>query len=619
MSWKTEVRLFNNVPFSSNYQDTRYFDNKAQQDAYFNGLNPTILTTDGKYINVMKGEVLLSGYADMQDDYNYIIIENKSTLSNSPKKYFCFIKGVEYNSTGGTRFEIEVDVLQTYMLNMSFKKSFVERAHMPRWKSNGKPIVNVAPEDLNMGSEYHTVNTVRFNRDIDNYFETIIVTASDTLNFKYPKTPTRSGLQSGIATAMTNYMILLPKEPQRNLSLNWRLRINNDKYMYRWSEGGGAGYNQGVFKALELITAAGDSETFANRIVNVTYLPFFPYDATVNRTQSGNNVDYNVNIDNNIFDVQNLVTTDYHALWIKPHAARRIGNAISTNIYDILKTHYASLGLRESKLLMYPFSQATLYDNLGNTFEIKPQYTVDGLVQVDALTSMSAAPKAAYIVKNYAGSSDLSNGIVSNVDADITVLNDHSATYMQGKKNSDSAAMAAGNRAGLIGSVGGAATAIAGVGATAAGALTLNPLLLGAGIAGMASSLNQQHTNTQSILARQEDMQNVPASVSGQVGATNLVIGYELILPRIEIKTMGVDNAKIVNNFLHTYGVAVKDLITVPLKTRTNFNFIKTSGANITGNIPTNALTNIKKIFDNGITLWHTNDMYNYDVSNNER
>ena len=26
-----------------------------------------------------------------------------------------------------------------------------------------------------------------------------------------------------------------------------------------------------------------------------------------------------------------------------------------------------------------------------------------------------------------------------------------------------------------------------------------------------------------------------------------------------------------------------------------------------------------KQIFDSGITLWHTNDIYNYDVANNKR
>ena len=55
------------------------------------------------------------------------------------------------------------------------------------------------------------------------------------------------------------------------------------------------------------------------------------------------------------------------------------------------------------------------------------------------------------------------------------------------------------------------------------------------------------------------------------------------------------------------------------LRTRTHFNFIKTIGANITGGIPKDNLSILKQIFDSGITLWHTNDIFNYNVLNNER
>ena len=434
-------------------------------------------------------------------------------------------------------FHIEVDVIQTYMHDLKFNKSFVERAHMPRWKSNGRPIINVAPENVNMGSEYKTVSTTKFERDIDKYFEVIVVTATESLNYKYPNSPTYSLLQSGVATPMIVYMILLPKEPQRDKSLKWRARVNGVKYLYNWNES--APYMTGIAKALTLITHAGDSEVFANRIVNISYLPFFPYDATLNRVVSGSNIDYEITIDADIFDVQNLIDSSYHAIWLKEHAARRIGNAISTNIYDRLKTHYSSIGINESKLLMYPFSIATLYDNLGNAFEIKPQYTNDGNINIDALTSISASPKAAYLVKDYAGSSGFNNAIISNVNADIEVVNDNSATYMQGKKNSDSVAASNAARGGFLQSAQGVATGAAGIAVGAAGAVTLNPILLAAGAGMMLGGLNNTYSELAAINARQEDMKNIPPSVSGQVGATNLAIGYELILPRLEIKNNG--------------------------------------------------------------------------------
>ena len=311
-------------------------------------------------------------------------------------------------------------------------------------------------------------------------------------------------------------------------------------------------------------------------------------------------------------------------MFVKGHAAQRINNAISSNIYDVVKSYYSGLGINESKLLMYPFTVATLYDNLGGAFEIKPQYTNDGAVNVDALTSISSSPKAAYIVKNYLGTSSTSNAIISNVNADIEVLNDHTATYMQGKRNSDSVAMAQAKQTGLLGAGTGLMTAGLGLAAIAAAPVTA-PLAIGGlamGVSGaggiMSSSLREMQT-VDSILAQQEDMKNIPPAITGQVGATNLVLGYELILPRVEIKTLSPENARIVADYFKMYGVAVTQLIDVPLRTRAHYNFVKTVGANITGSVPVMHLAKIKAVFDSGVTLWHTNDMYNYNLSNNER
>lgn len=40
-------------------------------------------------------------------------------------------------------------------------------------------------------------------------------------------------------------------------------------------------------------------------------------------------------------------------------------------------------------------------------------------------------------------------------------------------------------------------------------------------------------------------------------------------------------------------------------RSRYYFNYIKTIGCNITGDIPRKYLNKLKSIFDNGVTLWH--------------
>ena len=36
------------------------------------------------------------------------------------------------------------------------------------------------------------------------------------------------------------------------------------------------------------------------------------------------------------------------------------------------------------------------------------------------------------------------------------------------------------------------------------------------------------------------------------------------------------------------------------------------------GNIPETDLTELKNIFNNGVTIWHTDNMYNYSLNNHE-
>lgn len=60
------------------------------------------------------------------------------------------------------------------------------------------------------------------------------------------------------------------------------------------------------------------------------------------------------------------------------------------------------------------------------------------------------------------------------------------------------------------------------------------------------------------------------------------------------------------------------NIVKIPnLKNRPNWNYIKTTGANILANIPQQDLAIIKSFFDEGITLWHNpSNFLNYNVDN---
>lgn len=73
--------------------------------------------------------------------------------------------------------------------------------------------------------------------------------------------------------------------------------------------------------------------------------------------------------------------------------------------------------------------------------------------------------------------------------------------------------------------------------------------------------------------------------------------------------------AKRLDNYFDRYGYKVND-IKVPNTTgRQYFNFVQTKGVCITGDIPSDSLSAIKTMFNNGITLWHTNNVGSYNVN----
>lgn len=97
------------------------------------------------------------------------------------------------------------------------------------------------------------------------------------------------------------------------------------------------------------------------------------------------------------------------------------------------------------------------------------------------------------------------------------------------------------------------------------------------------------------------------------------LLGYDLlhenIFSRYNIKQ---EFAKKLDKFFDMYGYLTNDIKLPNLNNRPNWNYVKTIGANILGNIPQNDLIAIKEMFNNGLTLWHNSNTF-LDYSQNNR
>ena len=75
--------------------------------------------------------------------------------------------------------------------------------------------------------------------------------------------------------------------------------------------------------------------------------------------------------------------------------------------------------------------------------------------------------------------------------------------------------------------------------------------------------------------------------------------------------------ARIIDKYFSMYGYKVNDVKTPNITGRTNWNYVKTIGCNIIGNIPQDDMQKMKDIFDKGITLWHNPSTFlDYSQSN---
>ncbi len=132
------------------------------------------------------------------------------------------------------------------------------------------------------------------------------------------------------------------------------------------------------------------------------------------------------------------------------------------------------------------------------------------------------------------------------------------------------------------------------------------------------SATTDYQTTIASINAKVQDAQNVPASAK-QLGGdylfnclTNATGLY------FQIKTIKPYYVEKLTKYFEMYGYKVNKREVPNLHTRKSWNYIKMADANIFGNIPQSDLMSIRDIFMQGITLWHTDDIGNYSLNNDE-
>lgn len=625
---QTEVHLLSNVPFNYNYNNVMDFSNINAQTTYF--LNKSKLQfEDLTYQRVNNNTINLEvAYEDLYD-INYMMFQNDKIPG---KWFYAFITQYDFVSPRVTRISYQIDVYQTWLFDMKWQSTYVEREHTKRFNQDGTPVINTLDEGLAYGSDY-IITSVRKYEQVPNVIWAIIVCKNDLMYYGQGKK--YGGTTVGnVQTPLYFYTVPVSLNG-KNVSLNGQV----------------ADPIEDIFN---LFTT---QEAFVGSVVTMYYTSYMPFTLTSNETNTTISI-RTLNGGTNNFEVAGvkMVEITNNEWW-----------SLSPQIYSNLFNAFPQYS--ESKLYMYPYSLLEITNLKGETVTLKPQnfnFSIDKELRLRLKSCISTTPKTAIYPENYLNSTNVSDqydkdfedftcGIVDNNLSDIPIIDDYTASYMQANRNSiattNKYAMDNANR-GIIqnNAVNRIQNAIMDrqqkyQESDAKWNQWGNLLDLHAGSAiksgyelakqydlsqGQRIAMNQNNEIANTNLrinaeqaigmtqAKLEDINNIPPTISNLGNNTLFDYGNKINGIYVIGKSIRSEYVTQLTNYFKMFGYKVNKLEIPNTKSRQHYNYIKTVDANIVGNIPSNDLNTIKGIFDKGVTIWHTENVGDYSVSNNE-
>ena len=473
----------------------------------------------------------------------------------SDKWFYAFITNMKYVNDNMTEITIATDVWQTWQFDLNFKESFIEREMLS--VAEDVPGANLIPEGLETG-EFKVGGTAEFDE-----LQPIAIIA-------YTRNPKEDGFTDQ-----------LPSSSQGVIANG----IPNGMYFLIVS----FDYLQG---ALYTINNAGHGDA----ILTVFTVPAFAL------------------IGFNDWTLQDILGGVYW--WF-------VGDFKANPIRKTLISTPSQLDgytPRNQKLRTYPYMYLGLNPTNGSSKIYRYENFENGTPVFDMYSEINQNPTICFIPKNYRGPNGNSMSDMATLQGYPTLgwITDVYNTWLAQNSEIISLNM---QQEQFNYEVGVYKTAIEGTSNIINQAFNGDVGALASG-ANLGLDLASQDVNHEFYIKQQlaqiEKQQMLPNN--SQMGSSNAtLLGYDLMNDNIFTRyTIKKQFAERIDKFFDMYGY-LTNIVKIPnLNNRPNWNYVKTIGANIIGDIPQNDLQIIKNIFDNGVTLWHNPETF-LDYSKNNR
>ena len=261
---------------------------------------------------------------------------------------------------------------------------------------------------------------------------------------------------------------------------------------------------------------------------------------------------------------------------------------------------------KNNKLKCFPYSYLLVSNNVGqNNILHYEKFSDNSQCTFFVQGCLCAGGSVALVPINY-------NNVVSNFNESISLgkypicnyttdmytnwLTQNSINVLGNTLTTDDLNLASSITSSTIGAITSGATGnMAGVG-----------LSLGSGLLGIADSL---------IAKKQHNM--ISPATNGNLNCGDIVNSTGRNTFNFYNMSIKREYAKIIDEYFSMYGYKVNEVKVPNITGRTNWNYVKTIGCNILGNIPQIDMQKIRNLFDKGITFWHNpNTFLDYSQTN---
>lgn len=535
------------------------FSNATVQHNYFNALPK--LVEDGFTYQRKDGKIRFPACAEDLYSYNYCMYRN-SSYSN--KWFYAFITNIEYLNDNTSLISIVTDVWQTWQFDLNWHQSFVEREHT----NNDAIGANILDEGIECG-EYvcnGTGNASYSGGASDCY---IVIQCSDLPDelktvevAKFPVGARIGGIPQGF------FMYLLDANDSTNMK-NFVL----------------------------IFDAFGKGEA-----INAMYLvpkSFFPNAYSVS-----------------IGDIEDPTT---HEKYSFDGFVLRPSDGVTTlwNSYFLRNSTINGYTPKNNKLFCYPYNYMLMSNNDGDD----AVFHWEDFSSNQAHFKVIGVPTQGCVIKivptNYKGTTTGHDGYIYSLNArSLPLVSWNSDYYLnwQAQNGIKSGANAATKYASSYAQAG---KDVQQAGETGSFWDAINPANILKGVASTLSSFGQMFSSIKNEVSGGYTAEMTPNQTRGQSNG-DLNFSYSKMQFTEYDMSIKAEVARSIDNYFSMYGYRTSRVKIPNITGRQNWNYVKTIGCNVTGNIPQEDMQAIKNMCDTGVTFWHNPATFrDYSQNNN--